>query len=304
MTSGRGGAFSLLVVLIVSGAGAAAGASSAVSSDVSVTVDIEPIDSPVMPITQQVETPVRITLSCDSPADAGERPLLLNVTGPSWAITTLEPAGDRVAIDLTDCVQGSDRVYITTLSLALTASAPAFVPIPVNVTATYGETTGSGSLNATVAYYEDFHAAFVRSIFKTGQGSTVMMPLRIENEGNAPILVTPAIAENTSGLLDVMLPDPFIVAAWETVTVPVDVATPAEFGYENRRDAVHLTLKAAPEQDPGAAGGPVTITALIQTQGLSTGGTAGSIGTAALGTVIFAASALGAVMFYRSRSSS
>ncbi|MBW3582226.1 MAG: hypothetical protein KY455_03910 [Euryarchaeota archaeon] len=304
MTKCRGGVLLLLTVLFVLGTGAGTGASADSASDVSITVAIEPLAEPIMPITDQVETPVTVTLGCDSPADAGERPLLLNVTGPSWAVAELDPPGDRVALNITDCVPASDHVYTTTLRLTLAATAPAYGPIPVNVTATYGEATGKGGLNATVAYYENIDAGFVRSVFKTGQGSTVMIPLHVENHGNGAIVVTTAIADTSSGLLNVTLPDPFTVAANKMVTVPVDVATPAEFGYENRKDAVHLTLRAAPEQDPDAVGEPITITAIIQTQGLSTGGTAGSIGAAALGTVVFAALVLGAVMLYRSRSSS
>lgn len=237
---------------------------------------------PLKPITGIRE--YDITFSYEVPAQSKsvtQIPITLSVRAEQgWAIPTLDKTKDFVLVDASSG-QAVAKDVKAKLTVVLSKDAPAFAQ--QNIVISYE--AGAGTCITPVAksemqipikagFYERYQARFEKTIWKTGQNSQIQIPLTVENFGNGPIQIRFKINEQTSGKLNLAPPGIQIIQSTisggdtNKLTIPIDVQTPFQNGYENRRDQLVLDIEGSAADDTALGLTPLQLNAVIQTQGV------------------------------------
>lgn len=180
------------------------------------------------------------------------------------------------------------------LAVRAAATAPGVEDLPCTLTATLA-TTGSEPREATrelplrVAYRGELLATAPTNVRAAGPQKQIPYDIEVTNNGNAPTVVTPSLAQVPTGKWHVVLPDAAVVQPGETIRMVVMVATPYETGFVTGATGIALRLEPSAVQDPEAVGPAVDVALKAQVKGFYVPGPGVAAAVAALAVALLAA---------------
>ena len=265
---GRGSLIGVLVLWVLVAPVAAQGPG---QLEYGLEVEVSALAAPIVPITEGAAVPFEVTVTCGMTEHdfLASTPMTLSaVSDAPWATVVVTPSTWEVEYHMEDCFAGVPTEMNGTVQVRLAAEAPAAAPVPLRLTVKLGEFEEKVVWwNETAGVYVRAGARFDQSVFKAAPGSTVQVPLTVENLANGPIRVRSEAVGNGSSDLQVKVPDLFDVAAGGSATEPVTVTVPGTILYTNERYDVRVRVVAVSAVDGKTEDQPVTLTAAIQVQG-------------------------------------
>lgn len=242
----------------------------------SIGLSASPSNDPVTPITETRTTSVDVTITCEqgsvyggtTPAGTPEQVTYDVNTTYELATVSWAPMATSLEFAPEECLQGAETNETVDVTVTFPADARADDTATIELTATLPDgTTETVTWDHTVGHYFNSQVRVDPTIHKDEPGATIEIPGTIENLGNADVTYTFALLPDDGRRLDVTMPDPVTVAAFDEGTFTVTIEIPPSDSSINRQDDVVFQVTPALASSPEVTDDPVQNSIVVQTEG-------------------------------------
>lgn len=153
--------------------------------------------------------------------------------------------------------------------LTLSLEAPGLKPVHMNLTAV--DAAGASvtqSWSVTPELVAGLEAWVEEPYAKAKPDARVPMKIHVQNNGNTNLKIQVRPAPERSEALGMALPDAYVLRGGPPNVLPIMVITPAEFGGNDRTDALVLSVVWTAIDDPEMKGSSADLTFTVETKGV------------------------------------